>query len=63
MSFYVDEMPKDCFECPCFRFDLEKTCALADINRFDVCYYRGEDAPDNAICPLKELKEIKNEKL
>lgn len=30
MKIYVDELPKDCFDCPCFRNDIEICCGLDD---------------------------------
>ena len=55
MKVYVDEMPEDCWHCPCFRPDLEQPCWLGD--DFEKNYYRGDDAPDDAVCPLRSLED------
>lgn len=53
MELYVKgEMPKSCWECPCFRNDIECCCGLDD----------GEhnyflDEIDGGECPLKSLNE------
>lgn len=30
MKVYVDELPKDCWNCPCFKNDVEFSCGLSD---------------------------------
>lgn len=46
------EMPKSCWECPCFRNDLEQPCGLDDE---DKGYFLDEI--DGGECPLKALAE------
>ena len=59
MKLYTDKMPNECFECPCFQPNDEMSCRLAEINEdYDKCCYRGDDAPDDAICPLHDIAEL-----
>ena len=57
MKVYVDEMPKDCLDCPC---ESEYYCNL--LNE-DVGYLKYKEIHEN--CPLKLLndyeRQIKNE--
>lgn len=55
MKFFTDEMPEDCWHCPCFKNDLEQPCGLAPDDAFDTYYYRGDDADEDAVCPLESL--------
>ena len=54
------EMPKSCWECPCFRNDLEQPCGL---DNEDKGYFLDEI--DGGECPLKSLadhdKQIRKE--
>lgn len=52
MKVYVDELPKSCWECPCFRNDLEQGCGLDDEGKD---YFL--DDIDGGECPLKSLTE------
>lgn len=53
MELYTNKMPKNCWECPCFNMNDEQPCRLAEDD--DKCYYRGDDEPEDAVCPLKSL--------
>lgn len=60
MKVYVDELPKDCFECPCFE-GVETPafcpCRLDFIENDKVQnYHKFYECNDN-ICPLKSLSE------
>ena len=48
---YVDELPKNCYECPCFKNDLELPCGLSDGTED---YFKDEI--DGGCCPLQSLK-------
>lgn len=48
---YVDELPKSCWECPCFKNDLEFPCGLSDGTQD---YFKDEIDGEN--CPLVLLK-------
>lgn len=52
MKVYVDELPKECFECPCFRNDIDFPCGLSDGTKD---YFLDEI--DGGECPLKSLAE------
>ena len=52
MKVYVDEMPKNCFECPCFKNDLESPCGLSD----GTCDYFLDEI-DGGECPLHSITE------
>lgn len=56
MKLYADKLPDECWDCPCFRPNDEQSCGLAE-DDYDKHYYRGDDAPDDAICPLKNIAE------
>lgn len=48
---YVDELPKSCWECPCFKNNLEFPCSLSDGTQD---YFKDEIDGEN--CPLKSIK-------
>ena len=48
---YVEELPKECWDCPCFKTDLECPCGLSDGTQD---YFKDEIDGEN--CPLKLLK-------
>lgn len=48
---YVDELPKSCWECPCFKNNLEFPCGLSDGTQD---YFKDEIDGEN--CPLKSIK-------
>lgn len=50
--FVKGELPKNCWNCPCFRNDLEQSCGLDDENKD---YFLDEI--DGGECPLKSLSE------
>lgn len=50
--FIKGEMPKSCWNCPCFRNDLEQGCGLDDEGKD---YFLDEI--DGGECPLKSLAE------
>ena len=52
MKVYVDELPKDCWECPCFRNDIDFPCGLGDGTQD---YFLDEI--DGGKCPLKSLAD------
>ena len=64
MKVYVDEVPKDCFECPCFE-GIETPafcpCRLDFIENDKVQNYHKFDECNDNICPLKSLSEHDNQ--
>jgi len=56
--FVKGELPKSCWECPCFRNDLEQGCGLDDEGKD---YFLDEI--DGGECPLKSLAEHDNDLL
>ena len=52
MKVYVDKLPKECFECPCFRNDIEFPCGLSD-GTDD--YFLDE--LDGGNCPLQTIAD------
>ena len=52
MKVYVDELPKECWDCPCFRNDTDFSCGLSDGTKD---YFLDEI--DGGECPLKSLKD------
>lgn len=52
MKVYVDELPKNCFECPCFGNDIDFLCGLNDGTKD---YYLDEI--DGGECPLQSLAD------
>lgn len=71
MKVYVDELPKDCFECPCFRNNIENCCGLddgtKDYHKFiedSNCplNLRGEHINKNLLVEnMKKLKALQDE--
>ncbi len=58
MKVFVDEMPKSCWDCPCFHVDDDQSgCALAGDDYLDKNYYRGDDADFDCVCPLEDIAE------
>ena len=51
IKVYVEELPKECWDCPCFKTDLECPCGLSDGTQD---YFKDEIDGEN--CPLKLLK-------
>lgn len=52
MKVYVDELPKECFGCPCFRNDIEFPCGLSDgTNDYFL------DEIDGGNCPLQTIAD------
>lgn len=52
MKVYVDEMPKGCSDCPCFRIDYRNSCGLNDGTHQ---YFLDEI--DGGECPLHPIAE------
>ena len=52
MEMYIDKLPKDCWNCPCFRDNIDFPCGLGDGVKD---YYLDEI--DGGECPLKSLAE------
>ena len=52
MKVYVDKLPKNCFECPCFSMDKECPCGVDNGENY---YFKDEVEGEN--CPLKSLAE------
>ncbi len=50
---YMNKLPKDCWECPCFMCDVEHNCGLDDGTKD---YYLDEN--QGGKCPLHSTKEI-----
>lgn len=57
MKIYVDKLPKSCWECPCFKRDMEQSCGLDDEYKD---YFLDEI--DGGECPLHTIEELQNEK-
>ena len=56
-EFYTNKMPKDCNHCPFYQWDkFGQPCRLAG-DDYDGYYGRGDNVPDNAVCPLKNIAE------
>ena len=51
---YMEKLPKNCFECPCFRNDIEQCCALDDE---DEQFFLDEI--DGGNCPLIKVSDTK----
>ena len=49
---WVEKMPKSCWECPCFKDDIDFPCGLSDGTQD---YFR--DGIDGASCPLHSIKD------
>ena len=60
MKVYVDELPKDCWNCPCFKNDINFPCGLSDGTQD---YFLDE--MDGGECPLLSLldytKQVRKE--
>lgn len=52
MNIYVDEMPKECWNCPCSQNDIEWNCGLDDGTNY---YFLDEI--DGGACPLHSLTD------
>lgn len=50
-KIYINNLPKNCWECPCFKNDLEFSCGLSDGTQD---YFKDEIDGEN--CPLKSIK-------
>lgn len=53
---WVEKMPESCWECPCFKNDIDFPCGLSDGTQD---YFRDEI--DGVNCPLQSIKEHDNE--
>lgn len=51
MKVCFSKLPKDCYECPCFKNDLEFPCGLSDGTQD---FFKDEIDGEN--CPLQSLK-------
>ena len=60
MKVYVDELPKECFECPCFE-GIETPafcpCRLDFIENDKVQNYHKFDECNDNVCPLQSLAD------
>ena len=56
MKIYIDgELPKECFDCPCFRNDIEICCGLDD----GIKDYHNFVEDSN--CPLETTQSLKQQ--
>lgn len=55
MKIYVDELPKECFDCPCFRDDIEICCGLDD----GIKDYHN--FVEDSTCPLQTTQSLKQQ--
>lgn len=56
MKIYVDgELPKECFDCPCFRNDIEICCGLDDGTKD---YHKFVE---DSTCPLETTQSLKQQ--
>ena len=55
MKIYVDELPKECFDCPCFRNDIEMCCGLDDGTKD---YHKFVE---DRTCPLETTQSLKQQ--
>lgn len=56
MKIYVDgELPKECFDCPCFRNDIEICCGLDD----GIKDYHN--FVEDSTCPLETTQSLKQQ--
>lgn len=54
MKIYVDgELPKECFDCPCFRNDIEICCGLDDGTK------DYHNFVEDSNCPLEATQSLK----
>lgn len=51
---YMEKLPKNCFECPCFRNDIEQCCTLDDEDEHFFL-----DEIDGGNCPLIKVSDTK----
>ena len=51
LEVYFSKLPKSCFECPCFKNDLEFPCGLSDGTQD---FFKDEIDGDK--CPLKKIQ-------
>ena len=52
-AILIIDMPKNCYECPCFEFGMDNYCAVTGFTNYD--YENGRAAN----CPLKSIPERK----
>lgn len=56
MKVYVDgELPKECFDCPCFRNDVEICCGLDDGTK------DYHNFVEDSTCPLATTQSLKQQ--
>lgn len=56
MKIYVDgELPKECFDCPCFRNDIEMCCGLDDGTK------DYHNFVEDSNCPLETTQSLKQQ--
>ena len=55
MKIHVDELPKECFDCPCFRDDIEICCGLDDGTKD---YHKFVE---DSTCPLETTQSLKQQ--
>ena len=56
MKIYIDgELPKECFDCPCFRNDIEICCGLDD----GIKDYHN--FVEDSTCPLETTQSLKQQ--
>lgn len=53
---WVEKMPESCWECPCFRDDIDFPCGLSDGIQD---YFKHEIDGEN--CPLQSIKVFKRD--
>lgn len=53
MKIYVDELPEQCFDCPCFRDDIEMCCGLDDGTK------DYHNFVEDSNCPLETIQSIR----
>lgn len=68
MKVYVDELPKDCFECPCFRNSIENCCGLDDGTKDYHKFIEDSNCPliqrwnkNLLIANMQKIKELQDE--
>lgn len=56
MKIYIDgELPKECFDCPCFRDDIEMCCGLDDGTKDYHNFVEDKN------CPLETTQSLKQQ--
>lgn len=55
MKIYLDELPKECFDCPCFKDDIEICCGLDD----GIKDYHN--FVEDSSCPLETTQSLKQQ--